>query len=60
MEGRGRQLGVVGGAIVGLDHGRFTVTRRADHVGTMPMVESQDVLATATGRAIAWFGVDSV
>jgi hypothetical protein len=51
VEGRGRQLGVVG-AIVGLDHGRFTVIRRADHAGTMPMVERQNVLAAATGQSL--------
>ncbi|MFN2520717.1 MAG: Zn-dependent hydrolase [Candidatus Limnocylindria bacterium] len=46
LAGADRALGVVGD-IVGIVHGRVTVTGRADHAGTTPMGARHDALAGA-------------
>ena len=52
LERQGCQLGVVS-AIVGLHHGRVTVSGRADHAGATPMGERQDALAAAAECILA-------
>jgi hydantoinase/carbamoylase family amidase len=52
LERSGLPLGVVS-TIVGLHHGKVTVTGRADHAGATPMGERQDALAAAAGCVLA-------